>query len=45
MSGAQFLSGVSYPKNMWNIILVCHITHGKVSDIKKIVVVLSVGDW
>ena len=27
MSGAQFLGGVSCPKNMWNIILICQITH------------------
>ena len=45
MSSAQFLGGVSCPKNMWNIILVCQITHGKVSDMKKSVVVSSVGDW
>ena len=45
MSDVQFLGGVSYPKNMWNIILICQITHGKVSDMKKSVVVSSVGDW
>ena len=45
VSGAQFLNGVSYTKNMWNIILVCQITHGKVLDMKKSVVISSVGDW
>ena len=45
MSGAQFLSGVSCPKNMGNIILICQITHGKVPDMKKSVVVSFVGDW
>ena len=45
MSGAQFLDSVSYPKNMWNIILICQITHGKVSEMKKSVMVSSVGDW
>ena len=45
MSGAQFLGGVNDPKNMLNIILVCKITHGKVPDMKKSVLVSSVGDW
>ena len=44
-SGAQFLDGVNYPKNMWNIILVCQITHGKVPNMKKSVVISSVEDW
>ena len=45
VSGAQFLSGVSCLKIMWNIILVYQITHGKVLDMKKNVVVSSVRDW
>ena len=45
MSGAQFLDVVSCLKNQWNIILICQITHGKVPDMKKSVVVSSVGDW
>ena len=41
----NFLGGVNDPKNMLNIILVCQITHGKVPDMKKSVVVSFVGDW